>query len=293
MVCPATIIKESQQKLCDLFGSSRESKSVAIEDLGPVKQARIIAKDATFASNIRTKAPVQRTGLKSKAEREKEWVESTATLVQQMKDRKAMIEAGVNPGERKTLFGTTNTGEALGRNANEKRFLRQLRAHGKSAKALFEREEAETGFARSIKPFRPVMPRAKAKARTVPRLGVARSAVTAASSAAKNASLKRSLDEHKKMAAAEKLQFKDADVKSAPFVKQAKNSETCVSASTVNKLPDWAMRAVVTPSRSKSAVPEKPKVAGPISVVSPVPRAPVPGVVAGIPEPLTEFRHRL
>ena len=224
-----------------------------------------MARESALSISVRNcKTPVKSNPLISKAQRRTEWLDTAQALVQKMRERKATIAAGEDPGPKLTIFGVANPDTHLGKTAVQKEMLKKLREHGVRAKNAFMHEEATDGMARSIRPFsfrskkRPAISKT-----TVPRLGVSKAAILRATSAGKNAWLKRSAEESKKESQKRKLFMDDASVKAATWVKRIRYDAT-VSASDAISVPDWRIGATVP----RAEVPIKTRAAQAVSVCS-------------------------
>ena len=234
------IIEAAKECHVELFAPPRETKIQSLTMLGPMKRARIEARDQALGVMKSQSVKVDRgTGKQSKAERMSEWRESVDHLVDKYRQRKAAEADGTAVGPRRTIFGTEVKHEHLPRSAAQKLQMRRLRKHAADAKVLFEKEESELGISRSVKPFRTTN-KAKLNRNAVPRLGVPAKLVMAAKASAKTAVIDRmNKDEKKAHDKGERVHFKDADVKKADWVKKVRIVDS-VKVSEVNKMPEWA-----------------------------------------------------
>ena len=243
LTCPGTLITDAKRKYIDLFGAARPTDGTTA-NLGLVKRAHVAAKDDALADKVRTRLPSTPciNHRVSKAKRRQQWRESADTLMQKAKDRATMVQAGVDPGPRYTVFGTVHTqGATLGRTADQKRMLQALSEHKKVTRAEFDAEEKEHGLSRSVKPFR-------FRLRNRKSIGVPAHTVSIAQragSAAKEAVLKRDADTMAKQRVCEKSDFDD--VKASNAVKSVKMTvkrlriDPTVAASAMDLMPSWVL----------------------------------------------------
>ena len=258
-ICPQTFLQESQEMFVSLFGCVRKKGDA--NSNGPIKDARIEAAQNEFRASRRSSnklAPNQSKKI-SKPERRKQWMNSAKAMVQKMQEGASMDQ---------TIFGDHVPVVGLGRTRLQKKMLIKLKAHRKKNKKKdAEKEEAEHGLARSIKPFRGGKSKKNSRSNKILRLGQRQKARIKAAAASKRAGMKRQhADFSKAQQRGEKTYYDDAKVTAAPFMKRHKK-DARVSSNSMTMIPQWD---ALGPTLTKKVLPS-------LARSSTTPPAPSPG----------------